>query len=69
LNDSDFFKHDIRIRERMLRRGFVTESEVARHLEGLADAESKSETLDHHQPALGYGDEDDEDDDDDEATS
>jgi len=60
--NSELFKYDIRIRERLLRRGLVTEAEVNKHLDGLADVEAKGEILVQHQPALGYGDDDDEDD-------
>ena len=40
----------------------MTEAEVNKHLDGLADVEAKGEILVQHQPALGYGDDDDEDD-------
>ncbi|MCC6898270.1 MAG: hypothetical protein IT377_04810 [Polyangiaceae bacterium] len=67
MTNPELFKYDVRIRERLLRQGLVTEADVKKHLESLADAEAKCETLSQHQPALGYGDEE-EDDDDEEAS-
>lgn len=72
MTDPEQFKYDVRIRERMIRRGQVTEADVARHLEGLSDVETKCEPVPQHQPALAAGssyepDDDDEDEDEDEA--
>lgn len=72
MTDPDLFKYDVRIRERMIRRGLLSETEVTRHLDGLSDAETKCETVPQHQPALGPGegpDLDDDDDDDEEDAS
>ncbi|GMV13907.1 MAG: hypothetical protein HS104_40245 [Polyangiaceae bacterium] len=70
MTDLDLFKYDVRIRERMIRRGLLSETDVTRHLDGLSDAEAKCDPVPQHQPALGLGEapdlDDDEDDEDDE---
>lgn len=71
MTDSDLFKYDVRIRERMIRRGLLSETEVKRYLDGLPDAEAKCDTVPQRQPALGPGEgpdlDSDEDDDEDDA--
>ena len=59
MTDSDLFKYDVRVRERMIRRGQLSEADVSRHLDGLPDAEAKGEAVPQHQPALGVGEGDD----------
>ncbi|MBK7583548.1 MAG: hypothetical protein IPI67_25570 [Myxococcales bacterium] len=56
MTDPELFKYDVRIRERLMRRGLVNDADVTRHLEGLVDSEAKSETLPQAQPALGQND-------------
>lgn len=56
MSDPADFKYDVRVRERMLKRGLLAESDLQKHLEGLADAEGKSEQVQLHQPALGTSD-------------
>ncbi len=65
MTDPDPFKYDVRIRERMIRHGLLSEAEVTRHLDGLSDVETKCESVPQHQPALGAGEAPDLDDDDD----
>jgi type II secretory pathway component PulK len=51
--DPNSFKFDVRVRERMLARGIVSEQDVKSHLETLVDAEQNSESVQQGQPALG----------------
>jgi hypothetical protein len=53
MSDPADFKYDVRVRERMLKRGLLAESDLQKHLEALADAEQKSENVQLNQPALG----------------
>jgi hypothetical protein len=46
------FKFDVRIRTRHLAKGVVTEAEVSKHLEALADAQGQIDVIDLAQPAL-----------------
>jgi hypothetical protein len=48
----EIFKLDVRIRERMLRKGSLSEGEVNKHLEALPDVASQGEDLVLRQPAL-----------------
>jgi hypothetical protein len=52
MTGSESFKFDVRIRERMLRKGTLSESEVGKHLEGLSDVAAQGEDLVLRQPAL-----------------
>ena len=53
MTDSEMFnKFDVRIRERLLGAGLLTEEECARHLEQLPDVSNKAEKVDLPQPAL-----------------
>lgn len=45
-------KFDIRVRDRLLRKGLLSESEVNKYLEALPDAADKLVELDLKQPAL-----------------
>jgi hypothetical protein len=53
MTDPDIFKFDVRVRERMLERGRLTDAELRRHLEALPDREADSVPVDLAQPALG----------------
>lgn len=53
MSDPAEFKYDVRVRDRMLKRGLLSEADLKRHLEGLSDAEQKSESVILGQPALG----------------
>jgi len=46
------FKYDMRVRERMLRRGLLTESELTKHVDGLADVSELAVEVELKQPAL-----------------
>ena len=46
------FKYDMRVRERMLRRGLLTESELTKHVDGLADVSEQAVEVELKQPAL-----------------
>jgi len=46
------FKYDVRVRERMLKRGLLTESELTKHVESLADVTDQVIEVELKQPAL-----------------
>ena len=46
------FKYDVRVRERMLKRGLLTESELSKHVEALADVTDQVVEVELKQPAL-----------------
>jgi len=46
------FKYDVRVRERMLKRGLLTESELTKHVDGLADVTDQVIEVELKQPAL-----------------
>src|SRR5690349_12331864 len=46
------FKFDVRVRERLLGDGLLTEAEVQKHLEALPDLEAQTADLTLKQPAL-----------------
>ncbi len=48
----EFFKYDIRVRERMLKRGMLTDSELGKHVAALADVADQVIEVDLKQPAL-----------------
>ena len=53
MKESAPFKYDVRVRERMLKKGLLTESDLERHLASLVDREAACELLPLEQPALG----------------
>src|SRR4051812_31042096 len=46
------FKYDVRVRERMLKRGLLTEGELTKHVEALADVTDQVIEVELKQPAL-----------------
>jgi len=48
----EFFKYDIRVRERMLKRGELTPSELSKHVDALADVTDQVIEVELKQPAL-----------------
>src|SRR3954470_11283616 len=46
------FKYDVRVRERMLKRGLLTEGELAKHIEAAADVTELLVEVELKQPAL-----------------
>jgi hypothetical protein len=48
----EFFKYDIRVRERMLKRGMLTDSELSKHVDALADVADQVIEVELKQPAL-----------------
>jgi hypothetical protein len=46
------FKYDVRVRERMLKRGLLTESELGKHVDALADVTDQVVEVELKQPAL-----------------
>src|SRR5450631_4326141 len=48
----EFFKYDIRVRERMLKRGMLTASELSKHVDALADVADQVIEVELKQPAL-----------------
>lgn len=61
MSTSESFKYDVRIRERMLSKGLISDKEVQSHLESLKDAEGDSRPVSIPQPALAGGASADED--------
>ena len=57
MTGSEIFRFDVRIRERMLRKGTLSEGEVGKHLEALSDVAAHGEDLVLRQPALHRHDE------------
>lgn len=54
------FRFDVRIQERMVKKGLVEKEELQKRLEALADLENESELLDLEQPGLARLDADSE---------
>ena len=52
MSQSDLFRFDVRVRERMTRRGLLSESELEKHLGSLSDQEGRYDALPLTQPAL-----------------
>lgn len=52
MTGSEIFKLDVRIRERMLRKGSLSEAEVNKHLDALPDVASQGEDMVLRQPAV-----------------
>ena len=48
----EFFKYDIRVRERMLKRGMLTDGELSKHVDALADVADQVIEVELKQPAL-----------------
>ena len=46
------FKYDVRVRERMLKRGLLTESELTKHIDAAADVTDLLVEVELKQPAL-----------------
>ncbi len=46
------FKYDMRVRERMLKRGILTEGELTKHIDGLSDVTDLVVEVELKQPAL-----------------
>ncbi len=46
------FKYDVRVRERLMRKGIIAEAEIERHLESLPDASANATEIELKQPAL-----------------
>ena len=46
------FKYDVRVRERMLKRGILTDSELSKHVDGLGDVADLVVEVELKQPAL-----------------
>jgi hypothetical protein len=48
----EFFKYDIRVRERMLKRGMLTDAELSKHVDALTDVADQVIEVELKQPAL-----------------
>lgn len=53
MSESELFKYDVRVRERLMRKGQLSEAEVRAHLDALPDSVSNSEVVTSAQPAVG----------------
>ncbi len=58
--------HDVRVRERNLNKGILTEKDVEKHLAGLPDVADQAENFATPQPALAQPDIDEDEGDDEE---
>jgi hypothetical protein len=56
MKSSELFKFDVRVRERMLKKGLINDKELATHLESLADRATSCDDVRLDQPALGRHD-------------
>lgn len=52
MSTSEYFKYDVRIRERMLAKGLLSEKDLQSHLESLPDVEAEASPVAIPQPAL-----------------
>ena len=52
----DSFRYDVRVRERLLKKGLLKPEEVEKHLAALTDLESQSEPVSVEQPGVSHGD-------------
>jgi hypothetical protein len=53
----DSFRYDVRVRDRLLKKGLLKQDEVDKHLAALADVEAQSEPVSIEQPAVSsHGD-------------
>jgi hypothetical protein len=52
MNIDEEFRFDVRIQERMVKKGLVQKDELDQRLSGLKDLEEESEPLDLQQPGL-----------------
>jgi len=48
----EFFKYDVRVRERMLRKGTLTDGELTKHVDALGDVADQVVEVELKQPAL-----------------
>lgn len=53
MKNSELFKYDVRVRERMLNKGLLGDKDLARHLESLPDREAQCDRVVLDQPAIG----------------
>jgi hypothetical protein len=56
MKSSELFKFDVRVRERMLKKGLISDKELATHLESLTDRATVCDDVRLDQPALGRHD-------------
>jgi hypothetical protein len=52
MSDPELFKYDVRVRERMLRKGLIQQGEIDQRLQALPDSEGQLVELELKQPAL-----------------
>ena len=56
MKSSELFKFDVRVRERMLKKGLISDKELATHLESLTDRATACDDVRLDQPGLGRHD-------------
>jgi hypothetical protein len=56
MKSSELFKYDVRVRERMLKQGLISEKDVASHLASLPDRDAACDEVRVEQPGLGRHD-------------
>lgn len=54
MSEPELFKYDVRVRERMLHRGGVSEAQIKQRLDALPDLDAECEVMVLQQPALGH---------------
>ena len=52
MNIEEDFRFDVRIQERLMKKGLVTKEELDQRLDALKDLEGEAETLELQQPGL-----------------
>lgn len=53
MKSSELFKFDVRVRERMLKKGLISDKDLASHLESLVDREAACDDVRLDQPGIG----------------
>ncbi len=56
MKHSELFRYDVRVRERMLKKGLIADKDLGKHLEALPDRESVCDRVTLDQPAIGRHD-------------
>lgn len=56
MTQDDAFRYDVRIRERLEKKGLLSADEIKKHLDALKDVEENAEIIPLEQPGVGRGD-------------
>ncbi len=55
MSTNENLKYDVRVRERLVAKGVLSEDDVTKYLEALPDVAAESEAVDLSQPAIAGG--------------